>query len=94
MRLLPLGLLLALVAAGCGGPSEARVTTTQVSDGIAVQMTLAATHDGLSVEARIENRRTEPLVLRQDAAGTPASPRSRAPPTSRAAAGGAARSRR
>src|SRR6185369_5403321 len=69
MRLLPLGLLLALVAAGCGGPSEARVTTTQVSDGIAVQMTLAATHDGLSVEARIENQRTEPLVLRQDGCG-------------------------
>ncbi len=69
MRLLPLGLLLAIVAAGCGGPSEARVTTTQVSDGIAVQMTLGATHDGLSVEARIENQRTEPLVLRQDGCG-------------------------
>src|SRR4051794_41171204 len=69
MRLLPLGLLLALVAAGCGSPSEARVTTTQVSDGIAVQMTLGATHDGLSVEARIENQRTEPLVLRQDGCG-------------------------
>src|SRR3954447_18821069 len=69
MRLFPLGLLLALVAAGCGGPSEARVTTTQVSDGIAMQMTLGATHDGLSVEARIENQRTEPLVLRQDGCG-------------------------
>jgi hypothetical protein len=69
MRLLPLGLLLALVVAGCGGPSEAHVTTTRVSDGIAVQMTLGATHDGLSVEARIENQRTEPLVLRQDGCG-------------------------
>jgi Protein of unknown function (DUF4241) len=69
MRLLPLGLLLALVAAGCGGPSEAHVITTQVRDGIAVQMTLGATHDGLSVEARIENQRTEPLVLRQDGCG-------------------------
>ena len=69
MRLLPLGLLLALVAAGCGGASEPRVTTTRVSDGIAVQMTLGATRDGLSVEARIENQRTEPLVLRQDGCG-------------------------
>ena len=69
MRLLPLGLLLALIAAGCGGPSEAQVTTTEVRDGIAVQMTLGATHDGLSVEARIENQRTEPLVLRQDGCG-------------------------
>ncbi len=32
-------------------------------------MTLGATHDGLSVEARIENQRTEPLVLRQDGCG-------------------------
>lgn len=70
MRLLPLGLLLpAVVAAGCGGPSEAHVTTTQVRGDIAVQMTLGATHDGLSVEARIENQRTEPLVLRQDGCG-------------------------
>ena len=69
MRLLPLALLLALVAAGCGGASEAQVTTTEVRDGIVVQMTLGATHDGLSVEARIENQRTEPLVLRQDGCG-------------------------
>ena len=69
MRLLPLGLLLALVAAGCGGPSRAQVTTTEVRDGIAVQMTLGATRDGLSVEARIENQRAEPLVLRQDGCG-------------------------
>jgi hypothetical protein len=69
MRLAPLALLLALLAAGCGGPSESHVTTTQVRDGIAVQMTLGATHDGLNVEARIENQRTEPLVLRQDGCG-------------------------
>ena len=69
MRLLPLGLLLALVAAGCGGPSEAHVVTTEVRDGVQLQMTLGATHDGLSVEARIENQRTEPLVLRQDGCG-------------------------
>jgi hypothetical protein len=69
MRLLLLGLLLALVAAGCGGPSEAHVITTQVRHGIQLQMTLGATHDGLSVEARIENQRTEPLVLRQDGCG-------------------------
>jgi hypothetical protein len=68
MRLLPLGLL-ALVAAGCGGPSEAHVTSTEVRDGIAVKMTLGATHDGLSLEARIENRREVPLVLRQDGCG-------------------------
>jgi hypothetical protein len=69
MRALAAGLLAAVVLPGCGGPSHAQVVSTQVRGGIGLQMKLGATHDGLSVDARIENLREEPLVLRQDGCG-------------------------